>query len=65
MLRVDFVLIFNLFLSQDVEEDLFVDSENDVCGKIPHDKNIKVSAQKKLSLLNIPTHVRIFVSFSV
>ncbi|XP_025088946.1 uncharacterized protein LOC112561028 isoform X1 [Pomacea canaliculata] len=26
---------------QDVEEDLFVDFENDVCGKIPHDKNIK------------------------
>ncbi|PVD28383.1 hypothetical protein C0Q70_10970 [Pomacea canaliculata] len=25
----------------DVEEDLFVDSENDVCGKIPHDKDIK------------------------
>ncbi|PVD31707.1 hypothetical protein C0Q70_07125 [Pomacea canaliculata] len=28
---------------QDVEEDLFVDFENDVCGKIPHDKNIKVN----------------------
>ncbi|XP_025078821.1 uncharacterized protein LOC112554952 [Pomacea canaliculata] len=28
---------------QDVEEVLFVDSENDVCGKIPHDKNIKVN----------------------
>ncbi|PVD33007.1 hypothetical protein C0Q70_08455 [Pomacea canaliculata] len=28
---------------QDVEEDLFIDSENDVRGKIPHDKNIKVN----------------------